>query len=338
MTIHPDPQLNDADLDLLSAYIDRQLDDGERAALEQRLSAEPALRGALEELRATVALLRDLEPLKPPRSFTIAAAAPRRAWLFPWPAIGSALVAMVCLLTFSFVLMRAGGQGGSAASAPAPAAMEAAAATAMPAAPAEAPVAGGVPDTSAMRQSAAATAAPAAEAPAAPMAAEAPTAAPAAEAPMAAAAATTATPAATLEPAPSPVPAEAPVIAAAPTAAAASGQAGEPAPSAADSVQANTPDQAALKNLTPEATQAQAAAQGDTQSTIATAQQNYSAQVATSEISSPGTVALEQPPAAPAANSAPSARPINIWLIAGLAALLAIGVAVALALRARGRT
>src|SRR4051794_3837887 len=98
MAINSDPQLNDTDLELLSAYIDRQLGDGERATLERRLSQEPALRGALDELRATVALLHDLEPLRPPRSFAIAApaAAPRRAWSFPWPAISSALVALVC--------------------------------------------------------------------------------------------------------------------------------------------------------------------------------------------------------------------------------------------------
>ena len=60
MTINSNPQLNDADLELLSAYIDHQLGDGERAALERRLGQEPALRGALDELRATVALLHDL--------------------------------------------------------------------------------------------------------------------------------------------------------------------------------------------------------------------------------------------------------------------------------------
>jgi len=119
MTTNSDPQLNDADLELLSAYIDRRLDDGERAALELRLNAEPGLRGALDELRATVALLHDLEPLKPPRSFAVAApaAAPRRAWQFPWAALGSGLVAVVCLLAFSVVLLRGGG-GGTPASAP----------------------------------------------------------------------------------------------------------------------------------------------------------------------------------------------------------------------------
>src|SRR5687768_12987464 len=107
MTIHSDPQLNDADLELLSAYIDHQLGDGERAALERRLSQEPVLRGVLDELRATVGLLHDLEPLRPPRSFAIAApaTAPGRLWSFPWRAIASALVALVCLLTFSYALI-----------------------------------------------------------------------------------------------------------------------------------------------------------------------------------------------------------------------------------------
>jgi anti-sigma factor RsiW len=120
MTINSDPQLNDTDLELLSAYIDRRLSDDERAALEQRLKSTPALRSALDELRATVALLRDLEPLKPPRSFTIEApaAAPRRGWAFPWRAFGSGLIALVCLLAFSFVLIRGSGGGGGAGPAP----------------------------------------------------------------------------------------------------------------------------------------------------------------------------------------------------------------------------
>src|SRR4051812_13231513 len=122
MTINSDPQLNDTDLELLSAYIDRQLGDGERAALERRLSREPALRSALDELHATVTLLHDLEPLKPPRSFAIAApaAAPRRSWLFPWPAIGSALVALVCLLTFRYALIRSSGSRGGRPASSAP--------------------------------------------------------------------------------------------------------------------------------------------------------------------------------------------------------------------------
>ena len=307
MTINSDPQLNDTDLELLSAYIDLRLGDSERAALERRLSQEPVLRGVLDELRATVALLHDLEPLKPPRSFTIAApaAAPRRFWAYPWPAIGSALVALACLLTFSYALIRSSGSG-SPAAAPAPAAMQEAAAP-------TAAAAGGAAQDSTTRQGTAVTAAPAAEAP---------TAAPAAEAPMAAAGA----PAAETPPAPAAEAAPAAPAAAAPTMMAASGAGAiatvppaTPAqPQAADSAAppaAATPASAALK------------------STDATSQQPYNALVATSEISSPGTVALEQPPAAPAANSAPSGGSSNAWLIAGavgLALLIAAGIGLAL--------
>ncbi len=65
------PQLNDHDLELLSAYIDGQLSAEERRAVERRLGEEAELRQAYEELRATVQALRDLEPLRPPRSFTL---------------------------------------------------------------------------------------------------------------------------------------------------------------------------------------------------------------------------------------------------------------------------
>src|SRR6266508_1217229 len=254
MTINSDPQLNDADLELLSAYIDRRLGDGERAALERRLNLEPALRGVLDDLRATVALLHDLEPLKPPRSFTIAApaAAPRRIWSFPWPAIGSALVALVCLLTFGYALIRS--SGGSTASAPAPAALQEAAAP-------TAAAAGGAAPNSAMRQG------PAAAAPTAAPAAEAPMAAPAAAAPLAAEAAT-------------PTPAPTMMAASGAGAIATERPAAPTLPPAADSAAPTTvaaPAGAALK------------------STAAPPQQPYNALVATSEISSPGTVALEQP-------------------------------------------
>jgi len=307
MTINSDPQLNDTDLELLSAYIDRRLGDSERAALERRLSQEPVLRGVLDELRATVALLHDLEPLKPPRSFTIAApaAAPRRFWAYPWPAIGSALVALACLLTFSYALIRSSGSS-SPAAAPAPAAMQEAAAP-------TAAAAGGAAQDSTMRQGTAVTAAPAAEEP---------TAAPAAEAPMAAAGA----PAAETPPAPAAEAAPAAPAAAAPTMMAASGAGAIATASPATPAQPQAADSAAPPAA---ATPASAALK----STDATSQQPYNALVATSEISSPGTIALEQPPAAPAANSAPSGGSSNAWLIAGavgLALLIAAGIALAL--------
>ena len=70
MTTQP-PQLNDRDLELISAYIDGQLSAEERREVERRLDNEADLRLAYEELRATVQVLRDLEPVRPPRSLTL---------------------------------------------------------------------------------------------------------------------------------------------------------------------------------------------------------------------------------------------------------------------------
>jgi hypothetical protein len=319
MTIHSNPQLNDADLELLSAYIDHQLGDGERAALERRLSQEPVLRGVLDELRATVGLLHDLEPLRPPRSFAIAApaTAPGRLWSFPWRAIASALVALVCLLTFSYALIRSSGSPNTA-SAPAPAAMQEATAP-------TAAAAGGAPQDSAMRQTTGVTAAPAAAAPAA----AAPTAAPAAEAPaapMAAAEAATAAPAAA-----APMTAiEAPAATPAPTTLE-SGGAGAPATAQPAELEPPAADSAA-----PTAAAAEAPASAALKGTAVPAQQPYNALVATSEISSPDTVMLDQPPIAPTANSAPSGGSSNLWLLVGIVAVL-IAVVIGLALRRKAR-
>lgn len=59
------------DADLLSAYLDDQLSSGDRAALEARLNAEPALQDALEQLRQTVAVLRAAPEVAIPRSFRL---------------------------------------------------------------------------------------------------------------------------------------------------------------------------------------------------------------------------------------------------------------------------
>lgn len=59
------------DIELLSAYLDQQLDSGKRARLEARMRAEPELRSAIDDLRRTRALLRSLPRLKAPRNFTL---------------------------------------------------------------------------------------------------------------------------------------------------------------------------------------------------------------------------------------------------------------------------
>ena len=63
----PTPQ----DLLLLSAYLDGQISPSARAALEERLAADPALRALLEDLRATRTVLRAAPTLRPPRDFTL---------------------------------------------------------------------------------------------------------------------------------------------------------------------------------------------------------------------------------------------------------------------------
>lgn len=104
MTTPQTPQVNDADLELLSAYIDHQVTPEERSALDRRLEREPALRQALDELRATVDALRELAPIRPPRSFTIdpATVRPRNLILARWLQFGSALAAAALALTLTF--------------------------------------------------------------------------------------------------------------------------------------------------------------------------------------------------------------------------------------------
>lgn len=63
--------LTEHDYELLSAYIDGMLEDGEREALEARLSADARLRRELAALRQTVALVQQLPTLKAPRDFTL---------------------------------------------------------------------------------------------------------------------------------------------------------------------------------------------------------------------------------------------------------------------------
>jgi len=143
------PQLNsppEGDLELLSAYIDQQLDPPARAALERRLQVEPRLRADLEELKATAALLRDLPPLPPPRSFTLdPAKAPRRGSFLPlawFMQFGGGLAGLVLVLLASLqMLSGVGGMMASSAPAPMLAPVMAPAATAAPMAVAPLPTA-----------------------------------------------------------------------------------------------------------------------------------------------------------------------------------------------------
>lgn len=164
--------ISNADLELVSAYLDNQLAPDERTILEVRFAEDAALRQTCEELGATVLLLRELAPVRPPRSFTLdpAMVAPQRSWQLPatWMRLGSAFATLLFAITFAF------GPTGGAPTANAPAASSA---RSMPdSATGGSTAVEGV--TAAPAMAAEATAAPAAES--APMAATAATADPAA--------------------------------------------------------------------------------------------------------------------------------------------------------------
>jgi hypothetical protein len=118
---------SDDDLVLLSTYIDGELDPTERNRLEQRLDSEPLLRQELESLRETTALLHDLPPLTPPRSFTLdPATAPRRRSVLAfwgrgrrgvWQMSGLAAAMVLALWVTGAVLLSQGG-GAQMAAAP----------------------------------------------------------------------------------------------------------------------------------------------------------------------------------------------------------------------------
>jgi anti-sigma factor RsiW len=63
--------MNQRDLELLSAYLDGQLNSSESARLESRLNSDPQLASALTDLRATRSLLRKLPARRAPRNFTL---------------------------------------------------------------------------------------------------------------------------------------------------------------------------------------------------------------------------------------------------------------------------
>lgn len=63
--------MTERDYELLSAYLDGELSEAERASLEARLQTDDLLRSELDALRQTVALISSLPSLKAPRSYTL---------------------------------------------------------------------------------------------------------------------------------------------------------------------------------------------------------------------------------------------------------------------------
>ncbi len=103
--------INDADYDLLSAYIDDMLTNSERAAFEARLDTDADLRRELTALRQTVALVKQLPTLKAPRNFTLTQAMveepsdvvafptqQRRSVIYPVVSVLSAVAALILVV------------------------------------------------------------------------------------------------------------------------------------------------------------------------------------------------------------------------------------------------
>lgn len=96
---------------LLSAYLDGQVDDQERHQIEQHLSTCPVCRANLESLRRVVRLLNRLPAVTPPRPFTLRPewVAPTRPpvwrWLFGIPGLTTGLAALMCVVVLAGALL-----------------------------------------------------------------------------------------------------------------------------------------------------------------------------------------------------------------------------------------
>jgi hypothetical protein len=89
------------DLELLSAYLDGQLDRRNQMKIEARLNREPALNDVLVDLERTRSLLRSAGPIKAPRSFKLKpemVAQPKRKPVYPIFQFASAVAALLLIV------------------------------------------------------------------------------------------------------------------------------------------------------------------------------------------------------------------------------------------------
>jgi hypothetical protein len=118
--------MNQRDLELLSAYLDGQLNPSDSARLESRLSSDLSLRAAFNDLHSTRGLLRQLPARRAPRNFTLtpemAGIKPPTPRVVPVFRFASAFATFLFIITFVI-----NGLLSLAVSAPAPAAFSAAA-------------------------------------------------------------------------------------------------------------------------------------------------------------------------------------------------------------------
>jgi len=106
--------------ELLSAYMDGELDQRERVLLEARLAAEPELQARLEALRQTVSLVRALPQVQAPRNFILTPAMVRadrpravsRRWLAPALTFATGAVGLLCVVVLTTGLLGYGRSAG----------------------------------------------------------------------------------------------------------------------------------------------------------------------------------------------------------------------------------
>jgi hypothetical protein len=106
------------DLELLSAYLDRELNQAEKTRLIARIVKEPALARALEDLRQTRSMLRQTPRRKAPRNFTLT---PKMVGIRPptprvVPALSwaSALATLMFIFTLGYNFLASGGLSAAA--------------------------------------------------------------------------------------------------------------------------------------------------------------------------------------------------------------------------------
>jgi hypothetical protein len=94
--------LTPRDFESLSAYADGALTPAERRDIDACLAQDPALRQALQQIRATSALLRALPQVRPPRSFTLTPemTGVRSGWLrYPMLQLATAVATLAFVVT-----------------------------------------------------------------------------------------------------------------------------------------------------------------------------------------------------------------------------------------------
>jgi hypothetical protein len=96
---------NFRDIELLSSYLDGQLSPSESARLEARLSSDPELASAFDDLRAARGILRKLPSRKAPRNFTLTrqmvGLKPPLPRSYPFFRLSTALATALLTLTFA---------------------------------------------------------------------------------------------------------------------------------------------------------------------------------------------------------------------------------------------